>query len=170
MAEMGVLRPDARVELLDGHIFDSSRSTLLRSSVTTSLAERFFKLPQKGFIVSVRNPIQLDEFSEVHPDVALIKYRSDNYQTRHPQPGDVFLLIEVADTELEYDREEKLPFYGHAGIMEVWIVNLNELTVEVYRKPHFTCYSSTTILRPGSQAAPLAFPDAVVDVGELLKR
>lgn len=170
MAETGVLHPDARFELLDGQIFDSSQSTFLRSSVTASLAERFFKLPEQGFIVAVRHPVQLDEFSEVQPDVALIKHRADYHKTRQLQPGDVFLLIEVADTELEYDREEKLPAYARAGIVEVWIVNLNERTVEVYRKPHLTGYGSQTILRPGNQAAPLAFPNAAVDVAKLLKR
>ena len=53
---------------------------------------------------------------------------------------------------------------------EVWIVNLNELTIEVYREPHFTGYGSKTVLHPGDQAVPQVFPDAAVDVGELLKR
>ena len=66
--------------------------------------------------------------------------------------------------------EEKLPAYGRAGIAEVWIVNLNDATIEIYREPNFTGYGSKTILRAGDQARALAFPDAVVDVAELLKR
>jgi Uma2 family endonuclease len=65
---------------------------------------------------------------------------------------------------------QKLPAYGRAGIAEVWIVILNELTVEVYREPHFTGYGSKMILRAGDQAMPPAFPDGAVDVAELLKR
>jgi Uma2 family endonuclease len=71
---------------------------------------------------------------------------------------------------LDYDREEKIPAYGRAGIAEVWIVNLNNATLEVYRDPHFTGYGSKTVLSAGDQVAPQAFPDAVVDVAELLKR
>ena len=71
---------------------------------------------------------------------------------------------------LDYDREEKVPAYGRAGIAEVWIVNLNHATLVVYRDPHFTGYDSKTILRAGDQIAPQAFPDAVVNVEELLKR
>jgi len=100
----------------------------------------------------------------------LLKYRSDYYSTRHPGAEDVLLLIEVADASLSYDREEKLPTYGRAGIAEVWIVNLQDATIEVYREPHFTGYGNTTLLRAGDQAKPLAFPDATVDVAELLKR
>jgi len=100
----------------------------------------------------------------------LIKYRADYYKTRHPGPEDVYLLVEVADASLDYDREEKLPAYGRAGIAEVWIVNLADLTVEVYREPHFSGYGAKTILRAGDRAIPQAFPDVAVDVAELLKR
>lgn len=79
-------------------------------------------------------------------------------------------MIEISDSTLEADQTEKLPAYGRAGVPEVWIVNLNELTVEVYREPNFTGYAAKTILRPGDQAKPLAFPDVAVDVAELLKR
>lgn len=78
--------------------------------------------------------------------------------------------MEVSDTSLGTDQEEKLPAYGRAGIPEVWIVNLNELTLEIYREPNFTGYGSKTILRAGDRAVPLTFPDVAVDVAELLKR
>ncbi len=78
-------------------------------------------------------------------------------------------LVEVADSSLELDREDKLPAYGRAGIREVWILNLPVRTIEVYREPHIAGYGSKAILRAGDQAAPFAFPDAAVEVAELLK-
>ena len=99
----------------------------------------------------------------------LLKPAADDYTTRHPGPADVFLLIEVADSSLELDREEKLPAYGRAGISEVWILNLPARTIEVYREPHFTGYGANRTLHAGDQASPLAFPDVAVDVAELLK-
>ncbi len=99
----------------------------------------------------------------------LIKYRVDYYTKRHPGPEDVYVLMEIADASLDFDREQKLPAYGRAGIGEAWIVNLNEATIEVYREPHFTGYASKTVLRAGDKAAPQAFPDAVVEVAGLLK-
>jgi Uma2 family endonuclease len=100
----------------------------------------------------------------------LLKPAADDYTSRHPRPDDVFLLIEVSDTTLDYDRTEKLPAYGRAGVAEVWIVNLNDSTIEAYREPHFTGYGSKTLLRAGDTIAPLAFPDAALDVAELLKK
>jgi Uma2 family endonuclease len=65
---------------------------------------------------------------------------------------------------------KKLPLYGRAGVVEVWIVNLEDLSIQINREPHFNGYGSKTVLRAGDQARPLAFPDTVVDVAELLKR
>ena len=169
MAETGVLRPDARVELLDGQVADSFRITPFHAYVTHQLAAPFFKLPEERCIISIRNPVHLDDYSEPQPDVMLVKYVPNYYTTRHPGPDDVLLLVEVADASLDYDREDKLPAYGRAGISEVWIVNLNDETIEVYREPHFTGYGSKTILRAGDQAVPQAFPDVTVNVAELLK-
>ncbi len=170
MAETGVLRPDARVELLDGRIIDMSPIGPFHGSITKYLIAQFTAAAKKRWITAVQDPVRLDDHSEPQPDLMLLKPVADFYRKRHPQPEDVFLLVEVSDTTLTTDREDKIPAYGHAGIGEVWIVNLADLTVEVYREPHFTGYGSKTIRRAGDQVSPQAFPDAVVDVGELLKR
>jgi len=170
MAETGVLRPNARVELLNGEIIDTSPIGPFHGGVTTYLTE-FFAAASKGrWQTRIQNPVRLDEHSEPQPDLVLAKPVPDFYRKQHPQPEDVFLLIEVSDSTLEADQAEKIPAYGRAGVAEVWIVNLIDATIEVYREPHFTGYGSKTILRAGDTIAPLAFPDAAVDVAELLRR
>ena len=166
MAETGVLKWGEHDELLDGVVMDPFRITPPHASVTHQLAGPFFKLPKETCIVSIRNPVRLDEYNELQPDVMLLRYIPNYYKTRHPSPEDVLLLVEVADASLDYDRVEKLPAYGRAGIAEVWIVNLNDGTIEVYREPHFTGYGGKTVLRAGDQAKPLTFRH----VAELLKR
>jgi Uma2 family endonuclease len=170
MAEGGVLRPDARVELLDGKIIDMSPIGPFHGGLVNRLIRVFNQISQGRWTLSAQNPLRLDDHSEPEPDVMLLKPAEDDYTSRHPQPEDVFLLIEVSDTTLGYDREEKLPAYGRAGVAEVWIVNLQDAMVEVYREPHFTGYVSKTVVNTGGKVFPLAFPDAVVDVAELLKR
>lgn len=170
MAETGVLRPDAHVELLNGEIIEASPIGPVHGGLVKRL-NRLFNLKAKGrWTVSTQDPLHLDDHSEPEPDVMLLKPAADDYTSRHPQPDDVFLLIEVSDTTLDYDRAEKLPAYGRAGVPEVWIVNPQSAILEVYREPHFTGYGSKTVLKAGEQAKPLAFPDAVVEVAELLKR
>ena len=168
MAETGVLKPDARVELLDGEIIDMPPIGPSHGGSTNRLIDTFASLARKRWIVSAQNPIHLGEHSEPQPDLMLLKPSPDYYTRRHPRPEDVFLLIEVSDTTLMLDRDEKLPAYGRAGIPEVWILNLSERKLEIYREPHFAGYASQKIVRAGDKAAPLAFPDAVVNVGELL--
>jgi Uma2 family endonuclease len=170
MAETGVLRPDARVELLEGKIIDTSPIGPFHGGLVGRLTRLFIELSKDRWLVWPQNPLRLDDHSEPEPDLMLLKPAADDYTNRHPQPEDVFLLIEVSDTTLAYDREEKLPAYGRAGIPEVWIVNLQDLAVEVYREPHFTGYGSKAVLRAGDHAKPQAFPDVTVNVTELLKR
>jgi Uma2 family endonuclease len=170
MAETGVLPPDARVELLDGEIHDMSPIGPFHGGVTKRLNQLLARLSRGRWIVAVQDPVHLDERSEPQPDVMLLKPAADDYANRHPQAAEVLLLIEVADTSLDHDREEKLPAYGRAGVSEVWIINLIERTVEVYREPHFTGYGLKTTLRVGDQARPQAFSDVAVDVAELLRR
>ena len=170
MAETGVLKPGARVELLDGKIIDMSPIGPFHGSISKHLNKIFSAAAKGRWLVSLQDPVRLGDHSEPQPDLMLLKPAADYFRTRHPQADDVFLLVEVSDTTLTTDREDKIPAYGHAGIGEVWIINLADLTVEVYREPHFTGYGSKTVLRAGDKATPQAFPDVVVDVTELLKR
>jgi Uma2 family endonuclease len=169
MAATGVLKPDARVELLDGKIIDMSPIGPLHGGVTNHLTDLFTSAARGRWMVAVQNPVHLDDHSEPQPDLMLLQRRPDYYASRHPRPEDVYLLVEVADTSLDFDREDKLPAYARAGIAEVWIVNLAEQTIEVYREPHLTGYGASAVLRAGDTASPAAFPDLTVNLAELLK-
>ena len=170
MAETGVLRPDARVELLNGEIIDMSPIGPFHGGVVGRLTRLFTMLSKDRWLVWPQNPLRLGDDSEPEPDVMLLEPAPDDYTSRHPQAKDVFLLVEVSDASLTTDLEKKLPTYGSAGVAELWIENLNEETIEIYREPHFVGYGSKTVLRAGDQGRPAAFPDAAVDVAELLKR
>ena len=170
MGETGVLRPDARVELLDGEIIDMSPIGPFHGGVTNHLSQIFTTTAKGRWIVTAGTPVHLDEYSEPQPDIMLVKPEADFYGRRHPEPSDVYLLIEVADSSLERDVEEKLPIYARSGIPEVWVVNLNDVTIEIYRQPDFTSYASKSVVTPGEFANPQAYPDVSIDVGDLLKR
>jgi len=167
MAEAGLLKPDARVELIDGQINDLSPIGPFHGSVTKRLNLLFTQNAQGRWLVAAQDPLHLNEFSEPQPDLMLLRPRPDFYRGRHPGPEDVFLLVEVSDTSREYDRANKIPVYGQAAITEVWLIDLQEQAVEVYREPHVTGYSSVNILRAADKAFLLAFPGVAVDLSEL---
>jgi Uma2 family endonuclease len=170
MAELGFLAPDARVELIEGQIHDMSPIGPNHSAVVMQLTEIFSEHRKKRWIVSVQNSVRLDLHSEPEPDLVLLKRAQDFYRSHLPAPDDVLLLVEVADSSLDFDRRKKLPIYARAGISEVWIVDLQDSVIEVYREPHFTGYEQKKVCRAGEKASPAAFPDVQVDVSELLKR
>jgi Uma2 family endonuclease len=170
LAELGILSPDSRVELIEGAIHDMSPIGPLHSGVVIRLS-RFFNLQAKNrWTVSTQNPVGLDNYSEPQPDLVLLKPAPEDYTQHHAAPDDVFLLIEVADSSLDFDRGKKLQVYARAGIAEVWIINLPESVIEVYREPHFTGYEKKTVLRAGDKAAPAAFPRDALDIAELLRK
>ena len=118
-------------------------------------------------LVSVQNPVELSTLSEPEPDLMLLVRRESFYADRHPGPADVLLLIEVAASSYEYDRNLKLPLYAEAGIREVWLVALEQQAVEVYRDPSAGAYRWAESRRAGDTLAPIALPDLELGVSEL---
>jgi Uma2 family endonuclease len=168
MGEDGILRADERVELLDGELYEMPPIGDGHVGGVNRLNVRFVLRVGERAIVSVQNPIRLSDFSEPEPDVALLRPRSDFYGTGKARPEDVLLLIEVADSSLEYDRQSKLPRYAASGIVEVWIVDVAGGVVEVYREPAGNEYAVRTVHRRGEILSPSALPDVTITVDEIV--
>ena len=98
-----------------------------------------------------------------------LRLKDDRYRYRAPRADDALLVIVVADSSLSFDQRDKLPRYARAGIAEVWIVNVPEREVEVYREPNALHYTSATILQLGQSAVPATFPDISISVAELFR-
>ena len=136
MGETGILSEDEHIELIDGVIIQMSPKGSRHSAVLRQLAFQFYQLViERKALLSVQDPVVLDDEAEPEPDLALVKIREDAYSESHPRPDDVLLLVEVSDTTLRYDKEVKLPHYAASGILEVWIVNLVDNIIEVYTEP-----------------------------------
>lgn len=119
--------------------------------------------PRDEVRVRIQNSLGIAELDSVtEPDVAWMKARS--YRKRRPRPSDVLLLIEVAESNLSYDRGEKLELYAASRIKDYWIVNLPDLCIEVHRKPHRGAYRETTTYQVGGSVSPLTFPAITLDV------
>src|SRR3989442_14089199 len=132
MAEVGLLSEDDRVELIEGEIIEMSPIGSTHGGTVNRFSAFFNRKLGDITIVSVQKPVRIDDFSEPQPDIALLKPRKDFYSKSHPTPGDVLVIIVVADTSLECDRHVKLPLYARAGIPEAWLMVLRNDTIEVY--------------------------------------
>jgi Uma2 family endonuclease len=168
MAQAGIFSEDDRVELLDGEIIEMTPIGSRHAACVGHLNQILSLRLGTTAVVWVQNPIRLDDRSEPQPDVVLLKPRPDFYAQAHPGPDDVLLLIEVADTTLEMDREVKLPLYAKAGIREVWIVDLTGGTVQAYRHPSLQGYRTRSQARGVDQLTPEALPILTISASDIL--
>ncbi len=168
MARAGVLTEDERVELIRGEIVAMSPIGSRHAAWVNGFHLCLSQWAERRFVVSGQNPIHLDDHSEPQPDIAVLKPRGDFYVDAHPTPEDVLLLIEVADTSLGYDREEKAPLYASAGIPEMWLVNLPEGVIEVYANPVDGVYSSVRQVARGGVLTSASLPGLSIRVEDIL--
>ena len=170
MAEAGILKREERVELIDGLIVEMApigNNHLGTTDLYTMSLVRRRRVGDRA-IVRVQGSILLAERSMPEPDLALLRARPDFYRYRAAVPDDVLLLIEVADSSVDYDRHQKLPRYAQAVIPEVWITVLPEGIIEAHTEPAGGRYTRNRIYAPGDTISPACFPDIVLSVDEIL--
>ena len=161
--QMGPIFLDTRLELIEGELFDMSPSGtphVWTVGLLTRLLNRS-RWAEQAFIYC-QSPLSLPD-SEPEPDVMVLKLA--DYRHRLPEPADVLLLIEVADSTVRYDRTRKLPLYARHGIPEVWLIDLNARVAEVHRQPDGERYHVVTT---PNILIPLAFPELALPLEDLL--
>ncbi len=175
LGEVGILIPDDRVELIDGDIVYMAPIGIRHAGCVNRLVTIFSELVTRKMIsLPVQNPVHIDSYSDVQPDLVVAKPDQYGYEDKHPEPEDIFLLIEVADPTIRRDRKKAI-IYSRAGIIELWIVNLegaycNTPVLEVDRDPTANGYTNVQRFRRGDTISPLAFSELVVSVDEILGR
>lgn len=168
MAAAGILAQHDRVELLDGEIIEMAPIGPVHAGYVNRLTALFTSRLGPRAVLSVQNPFVLSRYSEPQPDLALLQPRADFYASAHPRPEDVLLLVEVADTTVEFERRVKIPLYAAAGVREVWLLNLPAACLEACREPTTGGYADVRILGRGATVTPQALPDLTLDVADLL--
>lgn len=159
MGAAGILHEDDRIELIEGELIEMAPIGQDHAATVNELTEGLVLASVGRAIVSVQNPVRLDQFSEPQPDFAILRDKPHRYRGVPPMPADVLALIEVADSSLRYDRTVKLALYARAGIPEVWIVDLKRRVVDVHRMPGADGYADMTTYQPGDTIAPALDPE-----------
>ena len=168
MVDAGILTEDDRVELIEGEIIQMSSMGSPHAAVITHVNDVFVPLFQGKALLRPQLPLRLNEFNEPEPDIVLLEPRRDFYSSGHPGPADVFLVIEIADSSLRYDRGVKLPIYAATRVPEVWIADLQGAELLVFRDPSRRRYTTHLKFRRGESVSCLAFPDIRIAVDDLL--
>ena len=167
MGEVGIIAPDARVELIEGEVVEMAPIGSRHSGMVTRLTRLLVQAAGDRGLVSVQNPVWLSRITEPQPDLTLLKPRADDYQSATPRPEDVLLVVEIAETSPRYDREIKVPLFAAHAIPELWIVDVGERVLWTYRELRAGAYAKIEKTdRPGRLRLAAA-PDIEVDLGAL---
>ena len=169
MGEVGLLNEDSRVELIDGEIIEMAPIGSAHGGNVNRFIRLFSKVVGDKAIVAAQNPVVLSGYAEPQPDISILRWRADDYEQSNPHPEDVLLLIEVADSTLRYDRDVKIPLYAKNGIPEVWLLDIPDRKLEIYREPINGEYRQRDCRQTG-QIAPILCPDAIIDLAELFPK
>ena len=168
MMEVGILPEESGWELIDGEIIHTTTIGSKHASIVKKLNKKLTALVGDKAIISVQDPIHINEYNEPEPDIAIIQPREDFYAESHPLPQDILLLFEISDSTVRYDREIKKTLYAEAEIVEFWLVNLIEHTIECYSSPKNGNYRLVKIVGAGEAAESVSVENLSLRVDEIL--
>ncbi|MDN5870994.1 MAG: Uma2 family endonuclease [Nitrococcus sp.] len=169
MGAAGVFGPTDRVELIEGEIIDMAPIGSTHAGVVALLIKLLVRALADQAIVNVQNPVVLGDHSEPQPDLSVSRPRADFYRGAHPTPADILLLIEVAESSVNFDREVKLPLYARHNVPEVWLVDLRQKALAIHRAPLEGAYRVTLQPHDLTRIAPLELPQVVLDLSDLFR-
>lgn len=168
MVASGILAEDEHVELIQGQLIKQSPPGILHAACVDRLNKLFSRQVANDILISVQNPMTINEILQPEPDVMLLSPRADFYTKARPTAPDVLLLVEVSDSSLAYDQEIKLPLYARAGVREVWLVNLPEQSIDCYSHPTAQGYRLCERFFVGDTIQPDVMPNVTATVAFIL--
>ena len=167
MAEVGLLAPDARVELIDGEIVDMPPIGSRHCGTVELLQFRFTKAFGDAAWVSGPRTLVLGHYDAPEPDLMLLRPRVDFYRRSHPTPSEILLLVEVSDSTWSYDREVKAPLYARHGVSNLWIVNVRKKELHCFSDPRLGDFTEVVTFTDTSSIPVKSLADASVDLTDL---
>ena len=162
----GGFQPGSRVQLIRGEIVEMAPQGSRHATAILLTGRALGRVFAEGYSVRTQLPLAIGKWSEPEPDVAVVRGAIQDYRDRHPDTA--ALVVEIADSTLEFDRTHKQQVYAEAGIAEYWIVNLVDRVLEVYRDPQGAAYRDGRRFNPDEVVSLLAAPGNTVRVADLL--
>jgi Uma2 family endonuclease len=168
MGQTGILLRDDRVELIDGEVVAMTPIGPRHSANIDRANRALVMLMADRAIVRVQSSVRLNRYNEPEPDLVLLRPQADFYASRIPGPADILLIIEVAESSADYDREVKAPLYAGAAVPEYWLVDLNTRRLVCYSVPANGAYQTIRHHSAGESVPPALLPACPIAVSDLL--
>jgi len=168
IAEAGLFPEEARLELLDGEIVEMTPVGSRHIGCVAWLDDLFRDLLGQSVTLIVRSPVRMPTTLRPIPDVSVLRRREDRYVGALPAPADMLLLVEVSDTTVLPDRNEKRRMYAEAGVPEYWVVDISHNTVVVHLSPAGGDYQDVAEYQPEQSWRSPALGDRAIEAREVL--
>ena len=164
MIDAGILDEDDKLEMLEGFLIAMSPQEPPHAHTIRFLNRLFSRGLSDDFEVLCQMPLTLAR-SEPEPDLAVTDGRRS--WPRHPETA--FLVVEVASSSLKKDLGVKAAIYAEAGVVEYWVVNVDDDWVEVLRDPDPATrrYATRDRVSAPAEIVPVALPGLTVRVADL---
>ena len=169
MGQVGILSKDDRVELIDGEVVAMTPIGARHAACVDSVNRAFVLGAGDTAIVRVQGSVRLSLYTEPEPDLVLLRPRADFYASRLPGPADILLIVEIADSPIDYDRDVKARIYAEAGVPDYWLADLNANLVSCYSASHEGTYRSRQQYHRGQTITPRLLPQCPTAVDLLLR-
>jgi len=141
-AEHGLFGREARVELIDGEIYEVSPMGLEHAATIARLLDLLYdNVDRRRWVIGSQLPVRIEDRSEPEPDLWVATAPRKRYDDHHPGPDELALVVEVSDSSLNFDRDVKLPRYAVTRVPEVWIVSLAARVIHFFAAPDKVCGS-----------------------------
>jgi Uma2 family endonuclease len=168
MGQVGILCEDDRVELIDGVVVAKMPIGPRHNACVSSGTRALVRAAGDAAIVLPQGSVRLGLFNEPEPDLVLLRPRDDFYASRHAGPEDILLIVEIAESSIEYDRDVKARLYAEFGVPEYWLADLTGDLVRRYATPEQGLYHTVEQHRRGESLAPALLPSCVIAADALL--
>ena len=168
MGQAGILSEDDRVELIDGEVVAMTPIGPRHDACVISANRALVRAAGDDALVLPQGSVRLGLFNEPEPDLVLLRPRADFYAPRHAGPEDILLIVEIADSSIEYDRDVKARLYAEFEVPEYWLADLTANLIWCYTAPEQGVYRTVEQHRRGESLAPALLPSCVIAADAVL--
>lgn len=168
MGEVGILSENDRVELIDGEIITKMSIGPRHNACVSRATHALVTAVGSNAIVLPQGSVRVNPRSEPEPDLVLLRPRPDFYASRLAGPADILLIVEIAQSSIDFDRTVKAGLYARCGVTEYWLADLNANALFCYSEPRGESYQTIQQYHRGDTIAPQLLPDCTIAVDVLL--
>ncbi len=168
LTKIGMFHPTEKLELLEGQIIQMAAKGTSHTVATRRIAKLLGTLLNEQAAIYTQDPITLNDYSEPDPDIIVVIPDTLDYFEHHPTPADIYIIIEVADSSLDYDLSVKSQAYAKSNIRDYWVLDVNERQLYVFREPSQKGYKQRFILTENEEVNLFSLPQIFLSVQWML--